>query len=168
MSVYTISPDFLENIEDDEKSYLSDILFIFSNRSNSHKIAKDKHGVILDVYKSIKKNPDIIKIWLDLMSFTPSGFEKIDVDIRDINCKEEMSITLCKETKGTNKLIVYSVQNIVNFECIDGFISYDGKVITVFDRDDAKMELNKKEPSISSIINHSQIAGNDITKSTNK
>lgn len=168
MPVYTISPDFLENIKDDDKRYLSDILFIFSNRTNAYKVARDTQGHIIDIYKSIKTNPDIIKTWLELMSYPPSKFEKINVDIRDIDSDEEKAIKLCKETKNSNKMIVYSIENIQLFECNNNQIQYEGKSLIVLDRDEAEIELNRKDEGRIININHSQIAGGSIENSTNK
>ena len=168
MAVYTISPDFLEKIEDDERRYLSDILFVFSNGTNTYKVAQDRDGKILDAYKSIRNNADTIKKWIDFMSLSPSKFEKIDVDITSIDSDEEKAIKLCKETKGLSKIIVYSIQNITVCECNDNKIQYEGKLLTVLDRDEAKEELNKKEGNTNINIAHSQVAGGNIENSTNK
>lgn len=168
MAIYTISPDLLENIEDNDIRYLSDILFVFSNKTNTYKVAQDKHGHIIDVYRSIKKNPDSIKIWLDYMTNSPTKFEKIDVDIQNLDSNEGKAIKLCKETKGSNKIIVYSIQNITLCECKDNKIQYEGKSLIVLDRDDAIAELNKKEGNTNINIAHSQVAGGNIENSTNK
>ncbi len=74
MSVYTISPDLLKNIDKDEGIYLTDILFVFTQRTNPFKVSKDKNGNVIDSYLSVERNVDVIKTWLDLMSFKPSPF----------------------------------------------------------------------------------------------
>lgn len=168
MSIFTITPGFLENIGDGESSYLADILFVFSNKNNSFKVSKDKNGSILDIYRSIENNSHIIKTWLDLMANTPSPFEKVDVNIEDILCMETKFIKICKETKGFNNLIVYSFQNIQEFKCNNKYINYEGINIKVYDRDDANSELNKSYSTTNNYIN-SQVAtdNSQITDSNN-
>src|SRR6218665_1529756 len=156
MSIYTISPDFLSNVDKDEQNYLSNILFVFTNRNNSFKLTKDKKGDVISIYKSIQENADIIKIWLDLMSYTPAPFESIDVDISNIDCLETKFLKICKETKGFNNLIVYSVQNLTKFKCIGNKISFEGIDINILDRDEANSELNSKTGH--TFISNSQVA----------
>lgn len=152
MSIFTISPDFFRSIDENEKIYLTDILFVFTNRNTSYKVTTDKHGYILDIYKGIKENAEVIKMWLDFMTFHPSPFEKINVDIKDIDCEETKFIKVCKETKGYNNLIVYSIQNLKKFNCEKKIIRYEGKEIILFDRDDAISELTPKKTIITDSI----------------
>lgn len=168
MSLYTISPDFLTNINKDEQVYLSNILFIFSNRNNSFKVTKDRNGEVISIYQAIQQNADIIKTWLEFMSFSPSTFEKIDVDISTITCMETKFVKICKETKANNNLIVYSTQNISKFNCLDKKIDYEGVSIKIFDRDDANVELNQNASN--TYITNSQVAnnGSKIIKSKNE
>lgn len=168
MSLYTISPDFLSNVNKDEQTYLSNILFIFSNRNNSFKVAQDKNGEVISIYQAIQQNADIIKTWLEFMSFSPSTFEKIDVDISNIVCMETKFVKICKETKANNNLIVYSTQNISKFICLDKIINYEGVNIRIFDRDDANLELNRNTNN--TYITNSQVAtnGSKIIKSKNE
>lgn len=168
MSIYTITPDFFNSIEKEEKHYLTNILFIFTNRNNTFKVTKDRNGEVLSIYKSIIPNADIIKTWLELMSFGPSPFEKIDVDISSINCVETKFMKICKETNGFNNLIVYSAQNITKFDCVNKTINYEGININILDRDDANVELNLTRIN-GDTYNNSQVAnnGSQITKSKN-
>ena len=115
--IYTLSLDFLKNLEEDDNIFISDILFHFINRENPLKIAKDKKGIVIDDYHNIAAKNQNIKTWLDLMSFTPSPFEKIDVDLSSFNCNEAKYLKLCKETAGFNKMIVYSIQNLKVYKC---------------------------------------------------
>lgn len=168
MSIYTITPDFLSSIDNEERNYLSNILFVFTNRNNTYKITKDKKGEVISIYKSIQQNADIIKVWLDLMSFTPTPFEKIDIDISNIDCLETKFMKMCKETKGFNNLIVYSSQNISKFNCTGKKITFEGIDINILDRDDANLELNQKSGNV--YISNSQVADNGsiIKKSKNE
>ncbi|MCF6402966.1 hypothetical protein L3C95_08785 [Chitinophaga filiformis] len=168
MSVYTISADLLANIEKDEGIYFTDILFVFTQRNNAFKVAKDKNGYIIDTYKKVINNGDIIKTWLDLMSFKPTPFETIDIDLSKINCDETKFLKICKETKGQNKLIVYTIQNIKNFECQDNTVIFENVAIRLIDRDLARKEL--MTPLNGDVYINSQVArdNSQIIKSKNK
>lgn len=168
MAVYTVSPDLLRNIEKDEGIYFTDILFTFTQRTNRFKVAKDKNGHVINSYLSVEKNGEIIKTWLDLMSFKPSPFESIDVDISDIECEESKFLKVCKETKSTNKIILYSQQNIKKFTCEDSVVFFEDTAIQVLDRDDARNELITVPISGDTYIN-SQVAqqNSQINKSEN-
>jgi hypothetical protein len=169
MSVFTITPDFFRNIQEDERNYFSNILFVFTNKTNEFKVSKDINGEILNIYKDIKENGEVIKTWLDLMSFTPSSFEKINVDISNIDCYDTKFLKLCKETRGFNNLIVYSLQNITKFKCEENKINFEETLISIYDRDTASIELNKNKSEIIK-IKKSQVAlgGSTIKKSKNK
>jgi|688.fasta_scaffold152460_2 hypothetical protein len=169
MSIYTITPDFFKNIQEDERNYFSNILFVFTNKTNNYKVSKDVNGEILNIYRDIEENGEVIKTWLDLMSFTPSSFEKINIDISSIDCYDTKFIKLCKETIGYNNLIVYSIQNISKFKCEEKKINFEETTINIFDRDDASIELNQNQNEIINIIK-SQVAlgGSTIKKSRNK
>jgi hypothetical protein len=142
MSVYTVSPDLLRNIEKEEGIYFTDILFTFTQRTNPYKITRDKKGDVIKSYLSIEKNGEIIKTWLDLMSFNPSPFESIDVDLSDFECEESKFFKLCKETKNQNKLILYTQQNLLKFKCVNSFVNFEGVDLHILDRDEARKELN--------------------------
>lgn len=169
MAIFTISPDFLRDIASEEKTYFTDVLFVFTQRGNSFKVTKDKNGEVLSIYRSIEHNADIIKTWLELMSYTPSRFEKIDVDVSLIDCLETKFIKICKETKNEKKLIVYSKQNIKKFEAVDDTIEFENVKISVYDRDEAQVELNRTVKTGDVIIN-SQVAkgGSSIEGSKNE
>ncbi|HZY36729.1 MAG TPA: hypothetical protein VFE53_08785 [Mucilaginibacter sp.] len=168
MSVYTISPDLLRNIEKEEGVYFTDILFVFTQRNNHFKVSRDKKGHVIDAYLKIVPNADIIKTWLDLMSFKPSTFEHIDVSFKDIDCEETKFFKLCKETKDQNKIIYYSAQNIKKYNCTDHLVYFEETAITVLDRDLAKQELNQSNKNGDTYINSQVAKGNsNINKSTN-
>ncbi len=171
MSVYTISPDLLRNIEKGEESYLRDILFIFTYGKNPFKVSNDKFGEVINSYLSVERNQEIIKTWLDLMSYKPSPFEYINVDLRNIDCEETKFLKLCKETKSQNKLIVYTTQNINKYTCENKIVFFESKAIYILDRDEATIELEHLSTSNSgdTFIN-SQVAigSSQISKSQNK
>lgn len=169
MPVYTVSPDLLRNIDKDDGLYFTDILFVFTQRNNPFKVAKDKFGLIIDCYQQINNNGDIIKTWLDLMSFKPSSFETIDVDLSKIDCEETMFMKVCRETKSQNKLIVYTTQNLNKFHCNNNIVHFEDTAIQILDRDIARGELFVASKIGDTYIN-SQVAkeNSQITKSQNK
>lgn len=167
--VCTISSDLLENIEKNELIYFSDLLMVFTNKSNNHKVARDKNNLVFVKYENIKENLEYVKLWLELMSFTPSSFEKIDVDLEGIECNESFFVELCKNTNGERRMIVYSLQNIKKFELNSNILEKDGVEIEILDRDSAKELVSKKLVVNGDIITNSQVAkeGSRIIKSEN-
>jgi hypothetical protein len=167
--VCTISSDLLENIEKNELIYFSDLLMVFTNKSNDHKVARDKNNLVFVKYENIKENLEYVKLWLELMSFTPSSFEKIDVDLDGIECNESFFVELCKNTNGERKMIVYSLQNIKEFELNSNILEKDGVKIEILDRDSAKELVSKKIVVNGDIITNSQVAKENsrIIKSEN-
>lgn len=157
MSVYTVTADLLRNLHAKEGSaiYIADVLFVFTNTLSSHKVAKDKYGESIKNYNQI--NDDTIKTWLDLMSYQPSQFEEIDVDVRGYD-EKHVFLKICKETMSENKIIFYSKQSIYGCDCQSNLIEYEGKKLTVMDRDDVRRELNLSPNTIS--ITSSVIASN--------
>jgi hypothetical protein len=169
MAVYTISPDLLRNIEKDEGVYFTDILFIFTQRTNPFKVSKDKNGDVINSYLAIERNGETIKTWLDLMSFKPSPFELIDVDLSHIDCEETRFMKICKETKSQNKLILYTHQNLKEHFCEKDIVIFENVAIQVLDRDQARQELTVVADSGDTYIN-SQVAkqNSQINRSRNK
>lgn len=168
--VYTILPDLLRNVKRTEGMYLTDILFVFSQKTNTFKVTRDINGDVLEIYKSIIENGEIIKTWLELMSYVPNSFEIINVDVSDIPEEETKFIKLCKETIGQNKIIVYSKQNIQNHTFKGPYIIFEDKAITVLDRDEAREELNYPPAGNNNTYINSQVAQNNsqINKSNIK
>jgi hypothetical protein len=165
--VCTISSDLLENIEKNELIYFSDLLMVFTNKSNNHKVTRDKNNLVFVKYENIKENLEYVKLWLELMSFTPSSFEKINVDLEGIECNESFFVELCKNTIGERKMIVYSLQNIKKFELNSNILKKDGVEIEILDRDSAKELVSEKIVLNGDIITNSQVAkeGSTIIKS---
>lgn len=166
MAIYTVSLNFLENLEQSEMSYLGCILYCFTNEQHPDKLAVDKNKVILAKYIDVvdQRFADIIKSWVDMLSYIPSSMEKIDVDLRNITNKEEMCLALCSSINGTKQMIVYSMASLNSVIDGDNCILYNGNKIKIFDRDEAKRILNE---NIVYNISHSQVAGRDIKKSIN-
>ncbi|MCL3781387.1 hypothetical protein EMN47_13435 [Prolixibacteraceae bacterium JC049] len=171
--IYTISSDLLENIGSDELIYFSDLLMEFSNKSNSYKVTRDHKNLVIDKYTSISNNSEFIKVWLDLMTFTPSSFEKINVDLENIDCAETFFMELCKETIGNKNLVVYSHQNVRKVEVSDNKLVYNGITLNVLDRDMAKNRISNKASTThveGDYISHSQVVKDNgkMNKSENK
>ena len=171
MAIYTVSPDLLRNIEKGQEFYFTDILFVFAQKNNHFKVAKDKKGVVIDKYASIEENKESIATWLNFMACQPATFEPVEVDVSNLNCEETMFLKVCKETQNHNKLIYYSTQNIKKHNCKNNIITFENKAIQILDRDQARQELT---PSLKSgdtnYISGSQVAmhGSNITESDNK
>jgi len=157
MAVYTVSPDLLRNIEKDEGVYFTDILFVFAQRANTFKVSKDRNGDVIRTYESIEENGEVIKTWLDLMSFKPSPFESIDVDLTGILCEETKFMKMCKETRSQSHLILYTRQNLTKHVCVDNVVVFEDTAIRVLDRDEARLALTPTTISGDTYIN-SQVA----------
>lgn len=167
--VYTLSPDFIQNLEEEDSIFITDVLFKFISRANPLKIAQDNGGSVIDDYAKIAATNQQIKTWLDLMSFSPSPFSKVDVDLSSINCHETKYLKLCRETIGFKKMIIYSLQNIKKHECNNNSILFEECVIAVLDKENARYDLNTILNKGDIIIN-SQVAkdNSQITDSENK
>ncbi len=167
--VYTLSLDFLQSLEEEDQIFISDILFQFTNRENPLKITKDKNGIVIDDYSKVASNNQSIKTWLDLMSFTPSPFTKIDVDLSSFDCNEKKYLKLCKETNGLKKMIIYSLQNIKEYQFNDNTIMFENCEISLLDKENARHDVNNILNKGDIIIN-SQVAkyNSQINDSENK
>lgn len=166
MAIYTVSLNFLENLAPSEMSYLGCILSCFTNDQHPDKLAVDKNRIILDKYIDVvdERFADIVKSWVDMLSYIPSSMEKIDVDLRNITNKEELCLALCSSINGTKQMIVYSMATLKADIDDDNCVSYNGHRIKILDRDEAKRVLNEH---IVYNISNSQVAGRDIKKSSN-
>jgi hypothetical protein len=167
--VYTISPDIIRSIEKDEMYYFTDLLYVIAQRKSPFKIAIDNKSIVIEDYKSIDNhNRHLIKSWLDLMSFKPSPFEKVNIELKGINCEETRYLTLCKNTVSQQKIIFYSKQNINRYKCVLDIIDFEETEIKVLDKDDAIQEFSNSEKG-NIHIEKSQIAldGSQIIKSKN-
>ena len=157
--VYTLSPDFIQNLEEEDSIFITDVLFQFSNRENPLKIAKDNSGSVIDDYSKIAAKNQQIKTWLDLMSFSPSPFSKVDVDLSSFDCHETKYLKLCRETNGLKKMIIYSLQNIKKHQCDNNSILFEGCKIDILDKENARYDVNTILKKGDIIIN-SQVANN--------
>ena len=166
--IYTISLDFLENIEEGEEHYYTSILFQLANEMNPFKVAVDKNKEILDIYRNVKTNPEIISTWLDHMSYSPfPAFELIPVDLStEINIDNKFMI-LCSAIKGNRQMIVYSIQNVhLDVDC-NNCVEFQGKQIKLLDKDEARIRLNQNNVVYNN-YNNSQVAGGDMTGAINR
>lgn len=165
MAVYTLSLNFLDNLEQNEQTYISDIMFCFVNTYNSAKIAVDKDKLILTKYRKVTKYRDIIKTWIDMLANIPSSMEKCNIDISNIENPDEMCLALCNATNGCRKLIVYSWSLFPVKINDDGCVVYNGNNIHILDKDDAAREINS---SNNITIENSIVAGGNVEHSKNK
>jgi|WetSurMetagenome_2_1015567.scaffolds.fasta_scaffold14366_2 hypothetical protein len=166
--IYTISPDLLRNLSIEEGVYFTDVLFVFAQKNNPYKVSRDANGKVLRIYESINRNALLIKTWLDFMSFAPSKFEIINLDIESLPTEELKFVKLCKETIGQNKIVYYSKQNITEFQVDKSVIFFEERPIMVLDRDEIRCELDCNRSG--DIIINSQVSkeGSQMNNSTNK
>lgn len=164
--IFTISPDFLENIEEGEEHYYTSILFQLANKMSPFKVAVDSEMLVLDIYRNVNKHPEIIRSWLDHMSYS-SSFERISVDLSNEENDDNMLMKLCIAVNGNKQMIVYSIQNIpIEVDC-NNCIEFQGKQIKLLDKDEACIILNARTLVNNNYIN-SQVAGGSITGAINR
>ncbi len=167
MACYTLSNCILHNLVAGKK-YITDLLMVFTQESNPFKVALDKSNRIIDLYETAGQTNEYVANWLSLMSFQPSNFEPINIDVSSATNNEEIFLKVCSKTNSQQKLIVHSHEGWQNFSYqADKVIFYDSKPIRVFDRDEAIHELNPV--SASSITAYgSVIAANQSTITDSK
>jgi hypothetical protein len=168
MACYTLSNCILKNLVAGKK-YITDLLMVFTQEANPFKVALDKSNCIMDLYENIGETNVHVASWLSLMSYQPSNFEIINIDVSSVSNTEELFLKVCSSTKIQQKLIVHSHEGWQNFSYHDEkVIVYDNKPIRVFDRDEAIHELNPAAGS--SIIAYSSVIATNqsiITDSKN-
>lgn len=165
MAVYTVSPCLMRHNGDNDLRYIRDVLFMFVNRE--HKVAIDNNGCVLDIYNNIPDHDGIIHAWLNLMGYKPTRFESVLVDLSLLQNEEDKFLTLCKDTKGQHKMIVYSIQNLQCKVDKRNCTSKDGIIIELFDRDGAVDELHARVTVNNFNLNDSIIAGGNVKNSNN-
>lgn len=163
MAIYTISPNTLREIDEKSLFYYRSLLFKFI--SGAHKVAVDRDGHAIDIYSSIEQNRDIIQSWLNLMSYSPSRFESIPVNIRYLDDEERKFLSLCKATKGQHKMIVSSRQSVrCQVDC-NNFTEFEGEMIEILNREEAISEIEGTQASIS--ISGNIFANGNVSNSNN-
>ncbi|OUO14725.1 hypothetical protein [Bacteroides sp. An322] len=138
MICYTLSDCILKNLEraPNRKEIITDILMVFAQNNNHHKLAIDRDGKIIQIYSNIQ-NP-AIAYWLQLMADFPCSWEPISIEnIDNAKTDEEIFLLVCSQTFDKT-LIVYNhngwTQKLYEE---DKVISYNGTYIKVFDREEA-------------------------------
>lgn len=169
MNVFTVSADFIKNIQRDSLFYFADVLFLFPQTYNDYKVAVDSKGVVLEIYEKIDTNKEFIKVWLDLLANNRGSMEVIDANIEAIPDDYKKFLKLCIETNGSSQLIVYSKQSLKQYPVSGDRVSFEGFEIILFDRDQIRSHLNQKVTNQIN-ISGSQIAtqGSSIVKSNNQ
>lgn len=141
MGVIAVTGKTLENIE--PKPYFNEMLLVFTQSTNSYKVAIDTEGTIVDLYNSIAESNDLIATWLHLMAISPSNFEPIDkIELAKPKCECEIYILLASKIAGEKRLITNSIQDLKLYQFKGSkIIDYDSIDIRVYDKDDALNEL---------------------------
>jgi len=141
MATFTLTTNLLKNSSDD-KRYVCDLLWAFT-QSNSHKVAKDNKGRLLDRYKALILSERLhhILIWIDLMEKIPASFETIEIDHEPSD--EELYLLISKNINGAKNIVVSSHQEWKKFKYSENTNSffYAGSVLEVLDRDEALNEI---------------------------
>jgi len=141
MATFTLTTNLLRNISDD-KRYICDLLWAFT-QSNSHKVAKDNKGKLLDKYKTLiaTENLHHILTWIDMMEKIPASFVTIEIDNEPSD--EELYLMISKNINGTKKIIVSSHQEWKKFKYLENnnAIEYNDTILEIVDRDEALDEV---------------------------
>ena len=148
------------------------ILFQFANGKNGYKVAKDKDNEIFEIYRRVRKYPEYIKVWLDLMSYSKCSFETIPVCIKHELTDDEKLLKLCSYVVGSKKMVVYSLQNLPYPIDVDRCIEYNGNKIKLLDRDEISIILNSNvvmnnQLNISGNVENSIVAAGNVIDSEN-
>jgi hypothetical protein len=109
MICYTLSDCVLNKAD---SAILCNLLFVFPNTSNPHKLVIDSTKKIIDIYLSYDDHA--IQLWLEQMGIEKKGIEKplkwelVDVDnIEQATTNEEVFLMVCSQTED-KMLIVYN------------------------------------------------------------
>lgn len=154
MPLYTISPCMDQCCTKNYlKPYYTNIFLKFT-QNNSLKVAIDNNKVIEKIYKKIASKNPFFYDWLNLMSYDPNYFEKIDIEINDSMNEEEIFFYLSKHIQGKKNIIVFTRQKDFTYiTYIDSnIVNYQGVEINIFDKDEAIFELDESKVSISGSV----------------
>ncbi len=172
MICYTLSDCVLKNINTDprKKEIKSDLLGVFPQSNNPHKVVIDRSGKIIDIYGSIAEEAGVF-YWLQIMGDFPSSWEPVDIDgIEELTKNEDVFMKVCSHT-ADRLLIAYNHNGWTkNLYCTNRFIQFDNLILRVLDREEAMKILALSEPEaleiVSEIKNESKsITINNITNS---
>lgn len=142
-TIFTVSLNFLEKLKRGEEHFLNDILFEIINTRNSFKVAVDNNGLIITKYESVTNNRDIIKTWIEMLSYNESSIETVNVDLNGLEDKDEVCLALCSNTNGAKQLIIHSNSSWNGNIDEENNVMYNGKKVRLFDKEEASDELNK-------------------------
>lgn len=160
MAIYTISDCILNEMEAEDIYYWIKLLFPLAE--GKHKVAQDRNGLIFSYYTP--KNKEIMHTWLSFMSYKPSHFELIPIDLAPIP-EGEKFIALCAATNGTKKMIVNSIPSFPFDLDEENIIDYNNKPVKILDKDEAIDEITPQ--TVTNEINNSVIANGNVSNSNN-
>ena len=141
MICYTLSDCVLKNISTDanKKEIVNDLLNVFPQKNNPHKVVVDRHDKIIEIYESLidDDNPAIF-YWLQNMGDFPKSWEPIDVNnIEQATTNEDIFLMVCSQTKD-KLLIAYSHNGWTREQYYHKRnILFGNTPIRVLDRDDS-------------------------------
>ena len=152
----------MRSLEEKDLYYFRNLLFLFT--CGVHKVATDNEGVVWDIYSNIRRNREIIHTWLSLMSYKPSHFVVVPVNISEIDDEELKFLTLCKSTNGQKKMIVSDLQSLrCSLDC-DNCTTVDGVKVHIMDKDEAVNEVavnNNHTTIIDSVIANGNVSNSN-------
>lgn len=157
MNLFVISPCLLSNIDTKTKTHYTSILNVFADTEKPQKVAIDKNNKLLTLYENIAVERKDVSLmgWLRLMSKVPDSFERIvDVKKQFANDKE-LCLFVCKHIVNKRKpMIVWSRQAFAEFNfTVENEVEYEGSLILLLDRDEAKNVLSERKIVIEKIEN---------------
>ena len=145
MATFTVTDILLENLVN-PKPYYNEFLMAFTLSTNSHKVAVDSKGIILDRYGKIADKNGLISHWIHIMAHAPSNFDPIDeITLESEKCRSEIYLHLSSKIVGLKRLITSSRQDLKIYPFKGThYVDYNGEDIKVYDRDEALVEFRKE------------------------
>jgi hypothetical protein len=154
MICYTLSDCVLKNINTDprKKEIKSDLLGVFPQSNNPHKVVIDRDGKIIDIYDSIAEEAGVF-YWLQIMGDFPSSWEPVDIDgIGELTKNEDIFMKVCSQT-ADRLLITYNHNGWTkDLYCLNRYVQYDNLILRVLDREEAMKILSLTESDALEIV----------------
>ncbi|MDR1221976.1 MAG: hypothetical protein LBL07_03735 [Tannerella sp.] len=178
MICYTLSDCVLRNINTDsrKKEIITDLLMVFPQENNPHKVVIDRTGKIIEIYNEVidsSSNPAIL-YWLQLMGDFPQSWEPVDIDnIEQVTINREVFLMVCSQTED-KMMIVHNHNGWTKGKYCHkrNILHNDAIVIRVLDRDEAiKLLALSEEDAVKEIDKHKEelksLTINNITYQVN-
>ena len=140
---YSLSADLFKEMD---YKVISDILFPFCNcQLPDIKIAIDSNRAILDRYKNNTPEEfrDLLSIWeVLLIRNLDTSITKVEIDLTPVP-NDEYCLMVASSINGDRALIVNSKQRFP-YRLIGAEVEYHGERIIVYEKEEAKQQLNSR------------------------